>query len=46
MPEGWPRDGAPFTFVSDGIERAVELEGPLSVVQGIDVTHLRYRVRR
>jgi dihydrofolate reductase len=22
VPEGWPRDGAPFTFVSDGIERA------------------------
>jgi hypothetical protein len=27
--------GAPF-----------ELEGPLPVVQGTDVTHLRYRVRR
>jgi hypothetical protein len=24
----------------------VELEGPLSVVQGTDVMHLRYRVRR
>jgi dihydrofolate reductase len=102
VPEGWPRDGAPFTFVTDGIERAVEqakalagdrvvgvnggtiarqcleaglldeiwvdlvpvllgggtpffdqvkgapveLEGPLSVVQGTDVMHLRYRVRR
>jgi dihydrofolate reductase len=102
VPEGWPRDDAPFTFVTDGIERAVEqakalagdkvvgvnggtiarqcleaglldeiwvdlvpvllgggtpffdqvqgapveLEGPLSVVQGADVTHLRYRVRR
>jgi dihydrofolate reductase len=102
VPEGWPRDDAPFTFVTDGIERAVEqakalagdkvvgvnggtiarqcleaglldeiwvdlvpvllgggtpffdqvkeapfeLEGPLSVVQGTDVTHLRYRVRR
>jgi dihydrofolate reductase len=102
VPQGWPRDGAPFTFVTDGIERAVEqakalagdkvvgvnggtiarqcleaglldeiwvdlvpvllgggipffdqvkgapveLEGPLSVVQGTDVTHLRYRVRR
>ena len=97
VPEGWPRDDAPFTFVTDGIERAVEqatalagdkvvgvnggtiarqcleaglldeiwvdlvpvllgggtpffdqvrgapfeLEGPLSVVQGTDVTHLR-----
>jgi dihydrofolate reductase len=103
LPEGWPRDDAPFTFVTDGIERAVEqakalagdkvvgvnggtiarqcleaglldeiwvdlvpvllggggtpffdqvkgapfeLAGPLSVVQGTDVTHLRYRVRR
>ena len=23
----------------------VELEGPISVVEGADVTHLRYRVR-
>jgi dihydrofolate reductase len=101
VPEGWPRDDAPFTFVTDGIERAVEqakalagdkvvavnggtiasqclnaglldevwvdlvpvllgggtpffdqleaapveLEGPVAVVQGSDVTHLRYRVR-
>jgi dihydrofolate reductase len=101
VPEGWPRDDAPFTFVTDGIESAieqakalagdkvvgvnggtiasqclnaglldevwvdlvpvllgggtpffdqlkaapVELEGPVSVVQGSDVTHLRYRVR-
>lgn len=101
VPEGWPRDDAPFTFVTDGIERAieqakalagdkivgvnggtiaqqcldaglldeiwvdlvpvllgggtpffdqlkrvpVELEGPDSVVEGSDVTHLRYRVR-
>jgi dihydrofolate reductase len=101
VPEGWPREDAPFTFVTDGIERAVEtakelagdkvvgvnggtiasqcldaglldeiwvdlvpvllgggtsffdhlkrtpveLEGPMSVVEGTDVTHLRYRVR-
>jgi dihydrofolate reductase len=101
VPEGWPREGAPFTFVTEGIERAietakglagdlgvgvnggtiarqcldaglldeilvdlvpvllgggtpffeqlkeapVELEGPVSVVEGVDVTHLRYRVR-
>jgi len=101
VPEGWPREGAPFTFVTDGIENAVdqakalagdkvvavnggtiarqcldaglldeiwvdlvpvllgggtpffdelkkapvELEGPLSVVEDTDVTHLRYRVR-
>ena len=100
-PEDWPRGGTPFTFVSDGVERAIEqakalaggrtvgvnggtiasqcleaglldeiwvdlipvllgggtpffeqlrsapfeLEGPVSVVQGTDVTHLRYRVR-
>jgi dihydrofolate reductase len=102
VPDGWPRDDAPFTFVSEGIERAVEvaselagdkvvgvnggtiarqcldaglldeiwvdlvpvllgggtpffeglakapveLEGPVSVEQGLDVTHLRYRVRK
>jgi dihydrofolate reductase len=102
VPEGWPRDDAPFTFVSEGIERAVEvakelaggkvvglnggeiarqaldaglldeiwvdlvpvllgdgtpffsqlgnapveLEGPISNVQGTDVTHLRYVVKR
>ena len=100
VPDGWPREDAPFTFVSDGIERAVgeakalagdkavavnggtiarqcldarllrgldrpragpagggtpffsqvahapvELEGPVSVVEAKDVTHLRYRVR-
>jgi dihydrofolate reductase len=102
VPEGWPREGAPFTFVTDGIESAVEkakalaggkvvgvnggtiarqcldaglldeiwidlvpvllgagtpffdqlkdvpveLDGPVSVVEGTGVTHLRYRVRR
>ena len=101
VPEGSPREDAPFTFVTDGIESAieqaralaggkavgvnggmiarqcldarlldeiwvdlvpvllgagtpffaqlqnapVELEGPTSVVEGTDVTHLRYRVR-
>jgi dihydrofolate reductase len=101
VPEGWPRPDAPFTFVGDGIEAAVEqatalaggkvvgvnggtiasqcldaglldeiwvdlvpvllgggtpyfdrlrnapveLEGPVSVVEGTSVTHLRYRVR-
>lgn len=24
VPDGWPRDDAPFTFATDGIERAVE----------------------
>jgi dihydrofolate reductase len=102
VPDGWPREDAPFTFVTEGIERAVEtakgiagdkavgvnggtmarqaleaglideigidlvpvllgggtpffdhvdgapyvLEGPISVVRGVDVTHLRYRVHR
>jgi dihydrofolate reductase len=101
VPDGWPRADSPFTFVTDGIDSAiekakaltgekvvgvngdtiarqclnaglldeiwvdlvpvllgggtpffdqledapVELEGPTSVVQGTDVTHLRYRVR-
>jgi dihydrofolate reductase len=102
VPDGWPREDAPFAFVTEGIERAVEtaqgiagakavgvnagtmarqaleaglideigidlvpvllgggtpffdrvdgapyvLEGPISVAQGVDVTHLRYRVHR
>jgi dihydrofolate reductase len=102
VPDGWPREGAPFEFVTDGIESAVqrakalagdkavgvnggtiarqcldaglldeiwidlvpvllgggtaffdelqvapvELDGPTSIVEGTDVTHLRYRVRR
>jgi len=102
VPDGWPRDDASFKFVSEGIERAVEvakelagdkvvglnggmiarqaldaglldeiwvdlvpvllgagtpffselahapveLEGPISNVQGTDVTHLRYVVKR
>ena len=101
VPEGWPREDAPFMFVTDGIHSAIErakalagdkvvgvnggtiasqclnaglldeiwvdlvpvlldggtrffdqlkdapieLEGPISVVEGTDVTHLRYRVR-
>jgi dihydrofolate reductase len=101
VPDGWPRDGAPFTFVTDGIESAiaqakdiagdkavmvnggtmarqaldaglldeiwidlvpvllgagtpffgelkvapVDLDGPVSIVAGEHVTHLRYRVR-
>jgi dihydrofolate reductase len=36
-------DGTPFF---DGLTGApVELDGPLSVTEGVDVTHLRYRVR-
>ena len=102
VPDGWPRQDAPFTFVTEGIEAAietarglagddkvvgvnggtiasqclnarlldevwvdlvpvllgdgtpffdqlkkapVELEGPTSIIAGVDVTHLRYRVR-
>jgi dihydrofolate reductase len=101
VPDGWPREDAPFTFVTDGLDSAiaqaaalagdkavgvnggtlarqclnagildeiwvdlvpvllgggtaffdeltsapVELEGPISAVQGIHVTHLRYRVK-
>ena len=101
VPEGWPREDAPFAFVTDGIESAiaqakkiagdkvvgvnggtiarqclnaglldeiwvdlvpvllgagtpffdqltgapVSLEGPVSVVEGKGVTHLRYRVK-
>ena len=25
VPDGWPRDDAPFTFVTEGIERAIEV---------------------
>jgi dihydrofolate reductase len=102
VPDGWPRDDAPFTFVTEGIEAAIAtakeiagdkgvgvnagqiarqcleaglldeiwvdlapvllgggrpffdqvagspyaLEGPVSVVEGANVTHLRYRVRK
>jgi dihydrofolate reductase len=102
VPEDWPHEDAPFTFVTDGIESAIEqakeiagdkvvavnggtiasqtldaglldeiwvdlvpvllgagtpffgqlkdtpvvLEGPTSVVESVDVTHLRYRVRK
>ncbi|MEH0970417.1 deaminase [Micromonospora sp. CPCC 205546] len=52
VPEGWPRPGAPFTFVTDGVpffdhvrDAPVELSNP-TVVEGDRVTHLYYRVRR
>jgi hypothetical protein len=38
------RGGTPF--LDELKEAPVELAGPISAVQGIDVTHLRYRVRR
>ena len=50
VPDGWPRDDAPFTFVTEGIEPAVavasELAGDASCSNGRDVTHLRYCVRK
>jgi dihydrofolate reductase len=30
VPDGWPREDAPFTFVSEGIERAVEVAKELA----------------
>ena len=30
VPDGWPREDASFTFVSDGIERAIEEAGRLA----------------
>ena len=30
VPDGWPRDDAPFTFVSEGIERAIEVAKELA----------------
>jgi dihydrofolate reductase len=52
VPEGWPRQDASFSFVTDGIQAAIDqakaLAGDKVVgVNGgtIDVTHLRYRVR-
>jgi dihydrofolate reductase len=38
--------GAGTAFFDHLKATPVELEGPTSVVQGIDVTHLRYRVRK
>ena len=37
-------DGTPF-FSSLGI-KPVQLEGPISVTEGLDVTHISYRVRK
>ncbi len=49
VPDGWPRDDAPFHVVHDGIEAAVEiarqLAGPIAATPDSDVTHLRCRVR-
>jgi dihydrofolate reductase len=30
VPDGWPREDAPFTFVTDGIERAIEVATELA----------------
>jgi len=37
--------GAGTPFFDRLKEAPVELDGPISVVEGTDVTHLRYRVR-
>jgi dihydrofolate reductase len=37
VPEGWPREGAPFTFVSEGIEAAVEQAKALAGDKGVGV---------
>jgi dihydrofolate reductase len=37
--------GAGTPFFADLANAPAELEGPLSVTEGVDVTHLRYRVR-
>jgi len=37
--------GAGTPFFDQLKDAPVELEGPISVVEGTDVTHLRYRVR-
>ena len=35
VPDGWPRDDAPFTFVSEGIERAIEVAAGLAGDKGV-----------
>jgi dihydrofolate reductase len=35
VPEGWPRDDAPFAFVSEGIERAIEVAKELAGDKGV-----------
>jgi dihydrofolate reductase len=35
VPDGWPRDDAPFTFVSEGIERAIEVAKELAGDKGV-----------
>jgi dihydrofolate reductase len=35
VPDGWPRDDAPFTFVSEGIERAVDVAKELARDKGV-----------
>lgn len=37
VPDGWPRDDAPFHFVHDGIEAAVALAGELAGDKGVGV---------
>lgn len=37
VPEGWPREDAPFTFVSDGIEKAIETAKELAGDKAVGV---------
>jgi dihydrofolate reductase len=37
VPEGWPREDAPFTFVTDGIERAIETAKEIAGDKGVGV---------
>ncbi len=37
VPDGWPREDAPFTFVSEGIERAIETARELAGDKGVAV---------
>lgn len=37
VPDGWPREDAPFTFVSDGIEHAIEQAAELAGDKAVGV---------
>jgi dihydrofolate reductase len=36
VPDGWPREGAPFTFVTEGIEQAIETAKAIAKDRGED----------
>jgi dihydrofolate reductase len=37
VPDGWPRGDAPFTFVTEGIERAIEVAREIAGDKGVGV---------